>query len=151
MGPFIAVCCSLNGSEISEKELFCFGFLRAFVSVHPSSNKLDKFSDSFGFRRSFLQIKQVLSFVVIPNIDRKDSCVRHYSGCQNKFARRHVLKCVENLHPDRFFLPPKSICINPFHKPKVIYPVSKLSKVHFKTGIDQEFPVFSPKSGVTKT
>ena len=48
--------------------------LSAFIGV---SDKFDKFSDSSGFRRSFLRLKQILSFLPISKIDRKDSCVRN--------------------------------------------------------------------------
>ena len=48
--------------------------LSAFIEV---SDKFDKFSDSSGFRRSFLRLEQILSFLPISNIDRKDSCVRN--------------------------------------------------------------------------
>ena len=67
--------------------------LSAFIEV---SDKFDKFSDSSGFRRSFLRLEQILSFLPISNIDRKD-CVRNIKVCQNKFERRHVLNRVENL------------------------------------------------------
>ena len=48
--------------------------LSAFIEV---SDKFDKFSNSSGFRRSFLRLEQILSFLTISNIDRKDSCVRN--------------------------------------------------------------------------
>ena len=48
--------------------------LSAFIEV---SDKFYKFSDSSGFRHSFLHLEQILSFLLISNIDRKDSCVRN--------------------------------------------------------------------------
>ena len=48
--------------------------LSAFIEV---SDKFDKFSDSSGFRHFFLHLEQILSFLPISNIDRKDSCVRN--------------------------------------------------------------------------
>ena len=81
-------------------------------------------------------------------MDGKDYCVRNYLVCQNKAPCFEM--CRKSI-PERFFLPASSFYVNPFHKSKVIYPVSKLSKVHFKTGIYQEFPVLNPKYGVTKS
>ena len=62
---------------MSEKELYFLGFFRASVSVIEVYDKFDKFSDSSGFRHSFLHLEQILSFLPISNIDRKDSCVRN--------------------------------------------------------------------------
>ena len=59
---------------MSEKELFFFyssKHLSAFIKV---SDKIDKFNDSSGFCHSFLHLEQILSFMPISNIDRKDSC-----------------------------------------------------------------------------
>ena len=50
------------------------GRLSAFIEV---SDKFNKFSNSSGFRHSFLSLEQILSFLPISNIDRKDSCVRN--------------------------------------------------------------------------
>ena len=62
---------------MSEKELYFWDSsepLSAFIEV---SDKFDKLSDSSGFRHSFLHLKQILSFLPISNIDRKNSCVRN--------------------------------------------------------------------------
>ena len=42
--------------------------LSVFIEV---SDKFDKFSDSSGFRHSFLHLEQILSFLPISNIDGK--------------------------------------------------------------------------------